>query len=254
MVCLSGGKDSYGLLDVLLLLRERAPINFDLVAVNLDQKQPGFPEEVLPDYLRNRGVSFHIETQDTYSIVKRIIPEARQCARCAHVYGAAFCIASPTNSGRPRLRSDIIGRHPRHVFPEHVLWRTLKAMPPKLMSDDGKHIVIRPLAYVEEATLRVTPTSENFRSFRATCAAPSQSEAAGIKRMLIEWQKRYPGRVENIFNALARVTPSHLMDADLFDFTALRASGRQDAEGDIAFDDPPCGNEDDAVAAVIRFA
>ena len=256
MVCLSGGKDSYALLDVLLLLRERAPIKFDLVAVNLDQKQPGFPEEVLPEYLRARGVPFHIEAQDTYSIVKRIIPEGKtMCSLCSRLRrGILYRVADELGATKIALghhRDDILGTFFLNMF----YGGTLKAMPPKLMSDDGKHIVIRPLAYVEEADLARYAEIREFPIIPCNlCGSQVNLKRQEIKRMLIEWQKRYPGRVENIFNALSRVTPSHLMDADLFDFAALRASGRPDAEGDIAFDDPPCSDEDNAVADVIRFA
>jgi tRNA 2-thiocytidine biosynthesis protein TtcA len=256
MVCLSGGKDSYSLLDVLLLLRERAPIDFDLVAVNLDQKQPGFPGEVLPDYLRTKGVPFHIETQDTYSIVKRIIPEGKtMCSLCSRLRrGILYRIADELGATKIALghhRDDILGTFFLNLF----YGGTLKAMPPKLISDDGKHIVIRPLAYVEEADLARYADVREFPIIPCNlCGAQVNLKRQEIKRMLIEWQKRYPGRVKNIFNALSRVTPSHLMDADLFDFAALRASGRPDAEGDIAFDDPPCSEEDNSVADVIRFA
>ena len=256
MVCLSGGKDSYALLDVLLLLRERAPIEFELVAVNLDQKQPGFPEQVLPEYLRTRGVAFHIEAQDTYSIVKRIIPEGKtMCSLCSRLRrGILYRVADELGATKIALghhRDDILGTFFLNMF----YGGTLKAMPPKLMSDDGKHIVIRPLAYVEEADLARYAEIREFPIIPCNlCGSQVNLKRQEIKRMLIEWQKRYPGRVENIFNALSRVTPSHLMDADVFDFAALRASGRPDAEGDIAFDEPPCSSQDDAVADVIRFA
>ena len=256
MVCLSGGKDSYALLDVLLLLRERAPIEFDLVAVNLDQKQPGFPEEVLPEYLRARGVPFHIEAQDTYSIVKRVIPEGKtMCSLCSRLRrGVLYRVADELGATKIALghhRDDILGTFFLNMF----YGGTLKAMPPKLMSDDGKHIVIRPLAYVEEADLARYADVREFPIIPCNlCGAQVNLKRQEIKRMLIEWQKRYPGRVENIFNALSRVTPSHLMDADLFDFASLCASGRADIEGDIAFDEPPCGTQEDAAADVIRFA
>ncbi len=215
MVCLSGGKDSYALLDVLLLLRERAPIDFELVAVNLDQKQPGFPEEVLPEYLRARGVPFHIEAQDTYSIVKRIIPEGKtMCSLCSRLRrGILYRVADELGATKIALghhRDDILGTFFLNMF----YGGTLKAMPPKLMSDDGKHIVIRPLAYVEEADLARYADVREFPIIPCNlCGAQVNLKRQEIKRMLIEWQKRYPGRVENIFNALARVTPSHLMDS-----------------------------------------
>ncbi len=256
MVCLSGGKDSYSLLDALLLLRERAPIDFDLVAVNLDQKQPGFPGEVLPDYLRSKGVPFHIETQDTYSIVKRIIPEGKtMCSLCSRLRrGVLYRVADELGATKIALghhRDDILGTFFLNMF----YGGTLKAMPPKLMSDDGKHIVIRPLAYVEEADLARYAEVREFPIIPCNlCGSQVNLKRQEIKRMLIEWQKRYPGRVENTFNALTRVTPSHLLDADLFDFASLRASGSVHFDGDIAFDEPLCGTEEDAAADVIRFA
>ena len=256
MVCLSGGKDSYSLLDVLLLLRERAPIDFDIVAVNLDQKQPGFPEHVLPDYLRSKRVPFHIEEQDTYSTVKRVIPEGKtMCSLCSRLRrGILYRVAGELGATKIALghhRDDILGTFFLNLF----YGGTLKAMPPKLVSDDGKHIVIRPLAYVEESDLARFAEVRAFPIIPCNlCGSQVNLKRQEIKRMLIEWQKRYPGRVENTFNALARIAPSHLMDADLFDFRALRASGRPDAGGDIAFDAPPSGDEEDAAANVIRFA
>ena len=256
MVCLSGGKDSFGLLDVLLLLRERAPIDFDLVAVNLDQKQPGFPEEVLPEYLSRKGVPFHIEAQDTYSIVKRVIVEGKTiCSLCSRLRrGILYRVAGELGATKIALghhRDDILGTFFLNLF----YGGTLKAMPPKLMSDDGKHIVIRPLAYVEEADLARYAEVKAFPIIPCNlCGSQVNLKRQEIKRMLIEWQKRFPGRVENTFNALSRVTPSHLMDADVFNFASLRASGRADIDGDIAFDEPPCANEENAAADVIRFA
>jgi tRNA 2-thiocytidine biosynthesis protein TtcA len=256
MVCLSGGKDSYSLLDVLLLLRERAPIDFDLVAVNLDQKQPGFPEEVLPEYLARKGVAFHIEAQDTYSIVKRVIAEGKtMCSLCSRLRrGILYRVAGELGATKIALghhRDDILGTFFLNLF----YGGRLKAMPPKLVSDDGKHIVIRPLAYVEEADLARYAEVKAFPIIPCNlCGSQVNLKRQEIKRMLNEWQKRYPGRVENTFNALARVTPSHLMDSDLFDFSALRTDGRPDIGGDIAFDEPLCSGDDEAAADVIRFA
>ena len=256
MVCLSGGKDSYSLLEVLLLLRQRAPIDFDIVAVNLDQKQPGFPAEILPQYLKSKGVPFHIETQDTYSIVTRLIPEGKtMCSLCSRLRrGVLYRVAGELGATKIALghhRDDILGTFFLNLF----YGGTLKAMPPKLVSDDGKHIVIRPLAYVEEDDLARYAEVKAFPIIPCNlCGSQVNLKRQEIKRMLIEWQKRYPGRVENTFNALARVTPSHLMDSDLFDFAALRASGRPDNDGDIAFDESPCNGQEDAAADVIRFA
>ena len=256
MVCLSGGKDSYGLLDVLLLLRERAPIEFEIVAVNLDQKQPGFPEHVLPCYLEARGVPFHIEAQDTYSIVKRVIAEGKtMCSLCSRLRrGILYRVADELGATKIALghhRDDILGTFFLNLF----YGGTLKAMPPKLVSDDGKHIVIRPLAYVEEADLARYAEVKGFPIIPCNlCGSQVNLKRQEIKRMLNEWQKRFPGRVENTFNALGRITPSHLMDSDLFNFHGLRASGRPEVNGDIAFDESPCLDIRDAAADVIRFA
>ena len=238
MVCLSGGKDSYSLLDVLLLLRERAPIDFDLVAVNLDQKQPGFPDEVLPDYLRSKGVPFHIETQDTYSIVKRIVPEGKtMCSLCSRLRrGILYRIADELGATKIALghhRDDILGTFFLNMF----YGGTLKAMPPKLMSDDGKHIVIRPLAYVEEADLARYAEVKEFPIIPCNlCGSQQNLKRQEVNRMLADWQKRYPGRVQTIFGALGRVIPSHLLDSSLHEFANLKATGIPDPSGDLAFD------------------
>jgi tRNA 2-thiocytidine biosynthesis protein TtcA len=256
MVCLSGGKDSYSLLELLLLLRQRAPIDFDIMAVNLDQKQPGFPEEILPAYLRSKGVPFHIETQDTYSIVKRLIPEGKtMCSLCSRLRrGILYRVAGELGATKIALghhRDDILGTFFLNLF----YGGTLKAMPPKLASDDGKHILIRPLAYVEEADLTRYADVKAFPIIPCNlCGAQVNLKRQEVKRMLLEWQKRFPGRVENTFNALARVVPSHLMDTRLFDFCALQASGRAEVDGDIAFDELPCSDDADVAADVIRFA
>jgi tRNA 2-thiocytidine biosynthesis protein TtcA len=257
MVCLSGGKDSYGLLEILLTLRERAPIDFDIVAVNLDQKQPGFPEHVLPDYLRARGVPFHIEAQDTYSIVTRVIPEGRtMCSLCSRLRrGILYRVASELGATRIALghhREDILGTFFLNLF----YGGRLKGMPPKLVSDDGRHVVIRPLAYVKEADLARYAEVKRFPIIPCNlCGSQENLKRQEVKRMLAEWDKRFPGRVENTFNALARVVPSHLMDGRLFDFADLRADGGPRPDGDIAFDDQPCeAPEADATIGVIRFA
>ena len=257
MVCLSGGKDSYGLLELLLLLRERAPIDFDIVAVNLDQKQPGFPGHVLPDYLHAKGVPFHIEAQDTYSIVTRVIPEGRtMCSLCSRLRrGILYRVASELGATRIALghhREDILGTFFLNLF----YGGRLKAMPPKLVSDDGRHMVIRPLAYVKEADLARYADLKRFPIIPCNlCGSQENLKRQEVKRMLAEWEKRFPGRVENTFNALARVVPSHLMDGGLFDFAGLRAGGGPRPGGDIAFDDEPCEAPDsDATVGVIRFA
>lgn len=256
MVCLSGGKDSYGLLDVLLKLRERAPIDFELVAVNLDQKQPGFPAHVLPEYLAARGVPFHIETQDTYSIVTRVIePGKTMCSLCSRLRrGILYRVASELGATKIALghhRDDILGTFFLNLF----YGGKLKAMPPKLVSDDGKHVVIRPLAYVKEDDLAAYAKLRRFPIIPCNlCGSQANLKRQEIKRMLAEWDRRHPGRIENAFNALARVVPSHLMDATLFDFRGLAATGAPDPDGDIAFDDDPCASAEETTAGAIRFA
>ena len=259
MVCLSGGKDSYGLLDVLLKLRSRAPIRFDLVAVNLDQKQPGFPAHVLPQYLTALGVPFHIETQDTYSIVTRVIPAGKTlCSLCSRLRrGILYRVASELGATKIALghhRDDILGTFFLNLF----YGGRLKGMPPKLVSDDGRHVVIRPLAYVREADLARYAQVKGFPIIPCNlCGSQENLKRKEVKRMLLEWERRHPGRVENTFNALARVVPSHLMDAGLFDFRGLKATGVADAEGDIAFDEEPCATPEarprDDGLALVRF-
>jgi tRNA 2-thiocytidine biosynthesis protein TtcA len=241
MVCLSGGKDSYGLLDILLALRERAPVSFDIVAVNLDQKQPGFPEDVLPSYLRTLDVPFRIEAQDTYSIVRRVIPEGRtMCSLCSRLRrGILYRVATELGATRIALghhRDDILETFFLNLF----YGGKLKGMPAKLVSDDGRHVVIRPLAYVKEADLAAYARWREFPIIPCNlCGAQENLKRREAKQMLREWEKRFPGRVESIFSALTRVTPSHLLDRGLFDFTGLRATGEPDADGDIAFDLDP---------------
>jgi tRNA 2-thiocytidine biosynthesis protein TtcA len=256
MVCLSGGKDSYSLLEILLTLRERAPIDFAIVAVNLDQKQPGFPADVLPGYLRRRGVPFHIETQDTYSIVTRIIPEGKtMCSLCSRLRrGVLYRVAGELGATKIALghhRDDILGTFFLNLF----YGGRLKGMSPKLVSDDGRHVVIRPLAYVKEDDLARFAQAQQFPIIPCNlCGSQPNLKRQEVKRMLQEWERRFPGRVENTFNALARVVPSHLMDAQLFDFATLRPTDRQEPEGDIAFDDDPCTAESEPTDGVIRFA
>jgi len=258
MVCLSGGKDSYGLLELLLTLRDRAPVDFEIVAVNLDQKQPGFPEDVLPAYLRARGVPFHIEAQDTYSVVTRVIPEGRtMCSLCSRLRrGILYRVASELGATRIALghhREDILGTFFLNLF----YGGQLKGMPPKLVSDDGRHVVIRPLAYAKEADLARYSEVKRFPIIPCNlCGSQENLKRQEVKRMLAEWEKRFPGRVENTFNALARVVPSHLMDATLFGFRGLEAGGEPRADGDIAFDEEPCASADaaDPTVGVIRFA
>lgn len=261
MVCVSGGKDSYTLLEILMRLRERAPIDFDIVAVNLDQKQPGFPEHVLPEYLSRIGVPFHIENQDTYSIVKRLVPEGKTtCSLCSRLRrGILYRVADELGATKIALghhRDDIL----ETLFLNMFYGAKLKGMPPKLQSDDGRHIVIRPLAYVKESDIERFAEQRQYPIIPCTlCGSQPNLKRAEMKALIREWEQRYPGRIENMFNALANVVPSHLMDRELHPFTSLRASGVADAGGDIAFDEA----DDDACAtptpglgageAVIRF-
>jgi tRNA 2-thiocytidine biosynthesis protein TtcA len=244
MVCLSGGKDSYGLLEILLLLRERAPIDFEIIAVNLDQKQPGFPERVLPDYLTKRGVKFHIEEQDTYSVVKRVIPEGKTtCGLCSRLRrGILYRVADELGATKIALghhRGDIL----ETLFLNMFFNGKLKSMPPKLVSDDGKHVVIRPLAYVKEADLERFAEVKGFPIIPCNlCGSQETLQRREIKNMLAEWEKRFPGRIDSIATSLANVTPSHLMDRALFGFGDLSATGTPDPSGDTAFDETTCAD------------
>lgn len=240
MVCLSGGKDSYGMLDILMQLQTRAPVDFEIVAVNLDQKQPGFPADVLPAYLKGLGIPFHIETQDTYSVVKRLIPEGKTtCSLCSRLRrGALYRVAGELGATKIALghhRDDILGTFFLNMF----YGARLKAMPPKLVSDDGKHTIIRPLAYVTEADLAAYALWRQFPIIPCDlCGSQENLKRKEVGRMLAEWDKREPGRAWNVFKALGHVVPSHLMDRTLFDFTGLRPDGRDNPEGDTAFDPP----------------
>ncbi len=238
MACLSGGKDSYALLDILLHLRSHAPIAFDIVAVNLDQKQPGFPEHVLPEYLTKLGVPFHIENQDTYSIVKRVIPEGKtMCSLCSRLRrGVLYRVAQEQGATKIALghhRDDIIETFFLNLF----FGGKLKSMPPKLVSDDGRNVVIRPLAYCEERDLEAYAELRQFPIIPCTlCGSQENLKRKEVKAMLREWEKRHPGRVETILTSLQNVRGSHLLDRELFDFAAVRATGAPVADGDTAFD------------------
>jgi tRNA 2-thiocytidine biosynthesis protein TtcA len=238
MVCLSGGKDSYALLDILLGLRKRAPFPFDIVAVNLDQKQPGFPADVLPEYLRSLAVPFHIETQDTYSVVARLIPEGKTlCSLCSRLRrGVLYRVASTLGATKIALghhRDDILATFFLNLF----YGGKAKAMPPKLVSDDGRHVVIRPLAYVPESDLIAYARLKQFPIIACNlCGSQENLKRKEISRMIQSWDKSHPGRSWNIFNALSKIVPSHLMDRELFDFAGLKPTGVADANGDTAFD------------------
>jgi len=242
MVCLSGGKDSYALLDILMTLRERAPIHFDIVAVNLDQKQPNFPPEVLPAYLTKLDIPFHIENQDTYSIVKRLIPEGKTtCSLCSRLRrGILYRVADELGCTKIALghhRDDILETFFLNMF----FGAKIKGMPAKLVSDDGKHVVIRPLAYVKEADTERYAEIKQFPIIPCDlCGSQENLQRKQIKAMLRDWEKKHPGRVENIFSSLSTVVPSHLMDRDMFGFADLKADGVANPAGDIAFDEEPC--------------
>jgi tRNA 2-thiocytidine biosynthesis protein TtcA len=239
MVCVSGGKDSYSLLDILGELRQRARLDFEIVAVNLDQKQPGFPGHVLPEYLAARGLEFRIVEQDTYSVVKRLVPEGQtMCSLCSRLRrGALYKIATEIGATKIALghhRDDMV----QTLFMNMFFGGRMKGMPPKLVSDDGRHVVIRPLAYVAEADLT---------RWAAHCAYPiipcnlcgSQANLQRVKvgQMLRDWEAEHPGRIDRILRAMGNVDASHLMDRKLYPFRALRADGMPDAAGDRAFDD-----------------
>ena len=238
MVCVSGGKDSYTMLDILLKMQARAPIQFELIAVNLDQKQPGFPAHILPEYLTKVGVPFHIETQDTYSIVKKVIPEGKtMCSLCSRLRrGILYRVADELKITKIALghhRDDML----QTFFLNMFFGGKLKGMPPKLVSDDGGHVVIRPLAYVAEKDLTRWAAHRAFPIIPCTlCGSQENLQRKQIGNMLREWEKQYPGRTETMFTALQNVVPSHLMDANRFDFKNVRATGHADAEGDKAFD------------------
>ncbi len=235
MVCLSGGKDSYTLLDILLNLQKTAPVNFELIAVNLDQKQPGFPEHVLPDYLTSINVPFHIIEKDTYSVVKRVIPEgATTCGLCSRLRrGTLYGYAEANGITKIALghhRDDILETFFLNIF----YGGKLKAMPPKLLSDDKKNIVIRPLAYCREKDIDRYAAFKQFPIIPCNlCGSQDNLQRVAMKAMLKTWDKQFPGRLETIFASLQNVAPSQLADTQLFDFAALSLlRGAQDSESD----------------------
>src|SRR5690606_5100948 len=219
-------------------LKARAPINFDIIAVNLDQKQPGFPDHILPQYLESINVPYHIATQDTYSVVTRVIPEGKtMCSLCSRLRrGILYRVASELGATKIALghhRDDILGTFFLNLF----YGGRMKAMPPKLASDDGKHVVIRPLAYVPEKDLIAYSTLKQFPIIPCNlCGSQENLKRKEVGRMIAEWDKRFPSRSWNVFGALSRVVPTHLMDTQLFDFAGLKPTGHADENGDIAFD------------------
>ncbi len=229
MVCLSGGKDSYTLLDVLLSLRRRAPIEFELVAVNLDQKQPGFPAEVLPRYLDSIGVAYRILQEDTYSVVTRVVDEGRtMCGLCSRLRrGILYRVATELNATKIALghhRDDLV----ETLFLNMFYGASLKAMPPKLLSDDGRHVVIRPLSYCREEDIASYASDREFPIIPCNlCGSQENLQRKKIKAMLRDWERDDPGRTERLFRSLKNVTPSHLADSELFDFKGLSPSSSE---------------------------
>jgi len=237
LVCLSGGKDSYTLLDILLALRKRAPIDFRIVAMNLDQKQPGFPAEVLPNYLKRLGIEYHIETQDTYSTVKEKIPEGKTtCSLCSRLRrGIIYRVARELGTNKIALghhRDDMI----ETLFLNMFFGGKLKAMPPKLITDTGDHIVIRPLAYCSEKDIARFARSMDFPIIPCNlCGSQENLQRRNIKEMLVDWERRYPGRSQTIFTAMQNIVPSHLLDSNQFDFKHIQMDSSI-KDGDIVFD------------------
>lgn len=226
MVCLSGGKDSYTMLDILCNLQKSAPINFEIVAVNLDQKQPGFPEHVLPEYLSGLGVNYHILEKDTYSIVKEVVPEGKTtCGLCSRLRrGSLYGFAEEIGATKIALghhRDDIL----ETMFLNMFFGGKLKSMPPKLLSDDGKHVVIRPLAFCKESDIEQYSLLKSFPIIPCNlCGSQENLQRQVVKEMLQGWEKEYPGRLDTMFSAVQNVVPSHLADTQLFDFKGLKQS------------------------------
>lgn len=238
MVCLSGGKDSYGLLDVLLSLREHAPIDFEIIGFHLDQRHPGYPAEILPRYLEGVGIPFHVEVQDTYSVVKRVIPEGKtMCGLCSRLRrGVIYRVAKELGATRIAL-----GHHADDVLETFFLnmffGGKLKAMPPKLVSDDGHHIVIRPLSYVREKDLARYAEVRQFPIVPCDlCGSQETLQRKQMKEMIGQWEKQHPGRIESMMRSLTDIRPSHLLDRSRYDFVGLKPSGQADPEGDVVFD------------------
>ncbi len=238
MVCLSGGKDSYALLDILRSLQSHSPLQFELIAVNLDQKQPGFPKHVLPEYLTKISVPFRIVEQDTYSVVKRVITGGKTtCSLCSRLRrGVLYRVANEIGATRIALghhRDDIL----ETLFLNLFYGGKLKAMPPKLVSDDGRHIVIRPLVYCKEKDLAAYAEVEDFPIIPCNlCGSQKNLQRQVIKEMMQQWDKKFPGRLETMFTALRNVQPSHLVDNVLHDFQGLKVSTKPVVDGNTIFD------------------
>lgn len=238
MVCLSGGKDSYAMLDILTSLQSSAPIDFKLIAINLDQGQPGFPKDVLPNYLTSLGVEYKIITEDTYSTVKRVIPEGKTtCGLCSRLRrGILYRVAKELGATKIALghhRDDIL----ETLFLNMFYGGKLKGMPAKLVSDDGNNVVIRPLAYCNEKDLIRYAEVKEFPIIPCNlCGSQPNLQRQVIKEMLNDWQKKHPGRIESMFRAMQNIIPSHLLDTTKYDFASLKATGVADSGGDIAFD------------------
>ena len=241
MVCLSGGKDSYALLDILRSLQSHAPLKFELIVVNLDQKQPGFPEHILPEYLTKIGVPFRIIEQDTYSVVKRIISEGKTtCSLCSRLRrGVLYRVASEIGATKIALghhRDDIL----ETLFLNLFYGGKLKAMSPKLKNDNGQHIVIRPLAYCKEKDLAAYASAEKFPIIPCNlCGSQKNLQRQVVKDMMQEWDKKFPGRLETMFTALRNVEPSHLVDNELYDFQGLRVDNKYMADSTAVIDQAP---------------
>lgn len=261
MVCLSGGKDSYAMLDILMGLQKSAPIHFSLVAVNLDQKQPGFPEHILPEYLQSIGVEYRVVEEDTYSIVKRLVPEGKTtCSLCSRLRrGILYRVADELGATKIALghhRDDIL----QTLFLNMFYGGKLKAMPPKLVSDDGRHMVIRPLAYCREKDIERYAELKQFPIIPCNlCGSQPNLQRQVVGEMIRDWDKRFPGRVESMFRALQNVVPSHLADTMLFDFAGLKTGDKPFDGGDVAFDkeefrDPVALADDDEQTARRTFS
>ncbi len=253
MVCVSGGKDSYALLDILLSLKAHAPVDFEVFAFNLDQKHPGYPAQVLPDYLAGLGVPFRVVEQDTYSTVKRVLGEGKtMCGLCSRLRrGVIYRVAKEIGATRIALghhRDDILETFFLNLF----FAGKLKAMAPKLVSDDGNHVVIRPLAYVGEHDLERYAEVRRFPIIPCDlCGSQETLQRKQVKTMIREWEKRWPGRAETMFRALQNVEPSHLADRNLFDFAGLAPGAEPTGGGDILFDAEPFGTEPSEADAVV---